>query len=62
MINNYEVVPIHILTAFVPRRKLKLIMRQIRWIVNALILPKDPNSKIIVMGDFNLIAIKKSNY
>ena len=37
-------------------------MRQIRWIVNALILPKDPNSKIIVMGDFNLIAIKKIKF
>lgn len=65
MISNYGGLPVHTITAYVPTADLetaKLIMRQIRWIVKALILQKDPNSRIIVMGDFNLISIEKIKF
>ena len=38
------------------------VLRDLRWIVKECILKRDPNSNIIVMGDFNKPAIEKVKF
>ncbi len=65
VISNYDGLPVHTITVYIPPMDVAvatLILRQISWIIKSLVLPKYPNFKIIIMKDFNLIAIEKKKF
>jgi endonuclease/exonuclease/phosphatase family metal-dependent hydrolase len=64
-VNNYEGVPIHTIKVYIPpgdHEKAKKIIRLIRWVISEKTLIRDPEAKILLMGDFNLIGIHKLDF
>ena len=55
-IANFQSVPVHLLSVYIQpghAESARENIRLLRWVVSQRILRKDPNSKIVVMGDVN---------